>query len=423
MLVKRESGTEYVETLLGGALGGARFSPADRGLAQELVYGVVRWEATLDWLIDRKSRGRRHKHAVQALLRVGLYQLFWLDRVPDHAAVNETVDLARALGCAPQTGFLNAVLRAYVREKAETIQLLAELKQSDPATGLSHPEWLVARWTDRWGDETTRQLLEWNNAPAPVFARRNSLKADSEALTRRWQGEGVEWSAVEVDWAESGLLFQLEKHPSLGEMTSFQDGWFYIQDPSTLMAVNQLDPQPGESILDLCAAPGGKTTCIAARMRNQGRVVAVDSEPERLKLLAQNCGRLGVECVEAHPVESFKPKPASFDRILIDAPCSNTGVMRRRVDLRWRIQPGEILRLADEQMALLRRAKVWLKPGGLLVYSTCSLELEENEARVRALLNEEAGFRLESQRELLPFRDGVDGAFTACLRRTDPAPR
>ena len=203
-------------------------------------------------------------------------------------------------------------------------------------------------------------------------------------------------------------------------MRSFKEGLFYIQDPSTLLAVAELDPKPGESILDLCAAPGGKTTFIAQRMQNRGRITAQDVQPERLELIRENYARLGVTCVEASAAPSgVLVNPAKkFDRILVDAPCSNTGVMRRRIDLRWRIQPEEIQRLRTEQLALLTQAAPRLKPGGTLVYSTCSLEPEENSEVVKEFLAAHAQFKLEQERELLPFADAVDGAYVAKLTST-----
>jgi 16S rRNA (cytosine967-C5)-methyltransferase len=194
---------------------------------------------------------------------------------------------------------------------------------------------------------------------------------------------------------------------------------FYVQDPSTLLAVRELDPQRGESVLDLCAAPGGKLTYIAQLMGNQGRLLAHETAPERLKLIQQNCARLGVTCVQTVLPSTLNPQPSTlFDRILIDAPCSNTGVMRRRVDLRWRIRPGEIGRLRTTQGELLRQAASLLKQGGTLVYSTCSLEPEENGEVVNGFLGEHPGFRLELTRELLPFVEGVDGTYVARLLRS-----
>ncbi len=242
-------------------------------------------------------------------------------------------------------------------------------------------------------------------------------------------------------------------------LESFRQGWFYVQDPGTLLAPCELNPQPGETILDFCAAPGGKTTFIAQLMRNEGKIVACDVSPQRLKLVRENCARLGVTCGETVMNDGNRPHPDPlpqererqsptrktssgarfadqlptilpllrgegrgeggrvFDRILVDAPCSNTGVMRRRVDLRWRIQPDEISRLQQAQLDLLEQTASKLKPGGVLVYSTCSLEPEENSEVVKELLHGHKEFKLESERELLPFKDAVDGAFVARLKR------
>jgi 16S rRNA (cytosine967-C5)-methyltransferase len=251
--------------------------------------------------------------------------------------------------------------------------------------------------------------------------------ADAGDLLTRWRDEGVEYDFVRRDWLEENLVFELKSHPPLSSLASFRDGWFYIQDPGTLLAVCKLGPQPGETILDFCAAPGGKTTFIAQLMNNQGRVVAQDVSDERLKWIQENCARLGLTCVETQraagilPAEQTKDGTAGgtpaarFDRVLVDAPCSNTGVMRRRVDLRWRIQPEEIERLRTAQLDLLQQAATQVKPGGVMVYSTCSLEPEENGEVVKQFLNEHADFKLESEHELLPFVDNVDGAYVARL--------
>jgi 16S rRNA (cytosine967-C5)-methyltransferase len=440
VLGQRPASGEFTENRLAAALSRARLSPADRGLCQELVYGVVRWRAALDWLIARKSDGRKPKPALQNLLRLGLYQIFWLERIPGHAAVNETIELVKRSGGGAQAGFVNAVLRGYLREADATRTLLAELKTRQPALGWSHPEWLVTRWQKRWGEERTQRLLAWNNTPPKTFARVNTLKfrrgefhepqtsaavnsgrrgtppsdfKDAGNLLARWRDEGVESDFKTFDWTGDNLVCELKSHPPLDSLASFRDGWFYVQDPSTLLAVRELDPRPGETILDFCAAPGGKTTFLAQLMNNQGRVVAQDISDERLKLVRENCARLGATCVETILSSALGSRPSTFDRVLVDAPCSNTGVMRRRADLRWRIRPEEIGRLHDTQFDLLKQAAAPVKPGGVLVYSTCSLEPEENGEVVKQFLNAHADFKLESEHELLPFADGVDGAYVA----------
>jgi 16S rRNA (cytosine967-C5)-methyltransferase len=494
-ILQRRQADRFTETLLEHALADAKMSTADRGLCQELVYGVVRWQATLDWLIAQKTNRRAQKAGLQNLLRLGLYQIFWLDRIPDHAAVHETVELAKRNGFGPQAGFVNAILRGFLREADATKKSLDQLKAAQLALGHSHPEWLVERWQKRWADERTRQLLEWNNTPPKTYARVNSLKTDAGKLLEHWREENVEYDFFRRDWCAENTVFELKSHPPLQKLSSFQQGFFYIQDPSTLFAVGELDPKPGEAILDLCAAPGGKTTYLAQLVRNEARIVAADVSTERLKLIQENCARLGVTCAElVLSAPTFPPRPdpfplgggegesssvashvgehekigrcdervkapssrriaeadgriegnpqavplshpmgegsgvrakdfspiahRQFDRVLVDAPCSNTGVMRRRVDLRWRTRLEEIERLRAAQLELLRQAATRVKPRGILVYSTCSLEPEENGEVVQRFLREQNGFKLERERELLPFGDGVDGAYVARIQRT-----
>jgi 16S rRNA (cytosine967-C5)-methyltransferase len=371
--------------------------------------------------------------------------------------VDETVEMARELGLGPQSGFVNAILRGYAREREATERLLKDLKTSQPALGHSHPEWLYERWRTRWGAEQAARLMDWNNSPPPTYARVNTLKTDAPKLAARWKTEGVEFTPCQWDWLEvqpanagkgaetlqaqtsslplpgeragvrasvplhpNTLIFRLDSHAALAGLKSFQDGLFYIQDPSTLLAVRLLDPQPGDTVLDLCAAPGGKTTFIAQLMQNRGQILARDNAPERLELVRENCARLGVTCVVTEAAlgqSQIENQKSKIKNILVDAPCSNTGVMRRRVDLRWRVQPAEIGRLQVAQLGLLRQAAEQLQPGGVLVYSTCSLEPEENGAVVQQFLAAHPEFKLEHERELLPFLDGVDGTFVARLKK------
>ncbi|MEO7675421.1 MAG: 16S rRNA (cytosine(967)-C(5))-methyltransferase RsmB [Verrucomicrobiota bacterium] len=421
VLQLRQSEPAFVEDIFERELAEARISPIDRALCQELVYGICRWQETLDWLIARKTEGREQKPDLEILLRLGLYQMFWLDRIPNHAAVHETVEIAKKMGFTTQAGFLNAVLRTYTRERTETEKLLEQIKSSDPGIGYSHPHWIYERWSQRWGAEKTATLMAWNNTPPKTFARANSLKIGNFVeLTNMWDIEGVKYVPRPFDWVDDNLVFELESHPPLAKLKSFQKGFFYIQDPSTLLSVRELEVKPGQTSLDLCAAPGGKATYMAQLMNNRGKIFAQDIDWERLDLVKENYIRLGITCIETSiaPEQIIEKPSLRFDRILIDAPCSNTGVMRRRVDLRWRIEPDEIARLRQGQLDLLRRAAPRLKPGGTLVYSTCSLEPEENREVVARFLEEQTQFKLESERELLPFADNVDGAFVAKLKRS-----
>jgi len=390
----------------------------NRNLCLELVLGVIRHRAWLDWLIEKKTEGRRQAQLVQILLRLGLYQIFQLDRIPGHAAVNETVDIAKKHDLNSQSGFINAVLRACLREKKVWQKQLAVLRESDPAVGHSHPSWLVRRWADRLKDYIA--LLKWNNLPAKIYARRNSLRATAEELEAQWRSEDVTFETVDLNWIKAGTIYRIENSGSPALLPSFLEGKFYIQDPSTLAAVQDLAPQPKENILDLCAAPGGKTTAIAQRMQDEGAILALDIDESRLERLRENSLRLGLNCIQPKALHQIDLKKAGpFDRILVDAPCSNTGVMRRRVDVRWRLNAREIPVLADAQLDLLNRAAPLLKPKGLMVYSTCSIEAEENEEVIERFLQKHRLFKQISCRNITPMKDGVDGAFVAQLKRDE----
>ncbi len=415
ILQQRAQGHGFTESLVDAALERAAGKREDRALVQEIVCGVVRWERTLDWLVARKSGRRPQKPAVAILLRMALYQMFWLERVPGYAAVNESVALAKARGLIGQAAFINAVLRGCGREEAAIRQQMRELREINPSLGYSHPEWLVQRWLERWGQERTRRLLDWNNQPPATYARVNALRSTGAALAERWRHEGVEFEQVPIPWAPQAEVYRLLKLPPLSGLESFRQGGWYVQDPSTLLAPEMLAPKPGDRILDLCAAPGGKATYLAQLIHNEGCIVAEDADADRLRLVTENAARLGAACVTT--TLPSVPSGPEFNCVLVDAPCSNTGVLRRRVDLRWRIQPAEITRLAGEQRSILRRAAERTKVGGTLLYSTCSLEPEENQAIMQEFLKNQPGFVLETEQQLTPWDEQVDGAYCAKLIR------
>lgn len=416
ILLQHGSSRGYLEDLLNRELASTRLHAPDRALVQELCYGVVRWRSTLDWLIQRRAHQRTAAPDAQVLMRLGLYQLFWLDRIPAHAAVHETIEAGKALQLQASSGFINALLRNYLREADATRAALRELQTTDPATGWSHPRWLVDRWKARLKPEELTKLLEWNNAPASVFARINTLKADAAQVIEAWRNEGVQYDFGRWDWIGENLVFHLRKHPPLEKLQSFNQGWFYVQDPSTLLAVHLLGPQPGEKLLDLCAAPGGKATMIAQTVDNDATLIAVEPDAKRRARLQENCDRLGADIRAVPPTDPLTAGP--FDAILVDAPCSNSGVLRRRLDVRWRLMPGDIERCRKVQLEILQSAWPRVRPGGRLVYSTCSVEPEENEELLVAFLAKEPTAKLRKTRFLHPARDGVDGAFAARLEKT-----
>ena len=342
---------------------------SDRAFALELFYGVLRNLTLLDFWIGC-LRASRVESDLRDILRLGLYQLFLL-KTAQHAAVHETVELAPKR----QRTIINAMLRAAARR---TNELLA-LAQAQPLfLRTSHPQFLIERWQQHFGIEHAEKLCEWNNLPAPVYARVNLLRIDRTEFLRAYP--------------ESRPV---PKHPDFVEINSLpsdalERGHCYIQDPSTTIACQLLDPKPGERILDACAAPGGKTALIAEQVKNRAFIAACDRDPERLRILKDNVARLGARITHSVRQDWTRdrlPKEiasaAPFDRILVDAPCTNTGVMRRRVDVRWRVRPDDFTRMAKEQFVITRAVIALLKAGGVLVYSTCSLEPEENEKVVR----------------------------------------
>jgi len=415
-LLRSQETQHAVEHILARRLRAAALSSADTGLCRELVSGCVRWRRLLDWLIERATEGREQKPAVREILRLGLYQVFFLNRIPEHAIVNESVRLAKAERCLGQAGFINAMMRRFLREREQITRDIAGLQEDRPALGQSHPDWLFEQWEPRWGREKTVRLMEWNNQPAPTCARVNPLLTDPERLAKRWEEEGVEATPIDCDWIKPDNLFRLRQHPPLESLGSFRDGLFYVQDPGTLLAVTLLDPQPGQAVLDLCAAPGGKACHIAGRMNNEGQLDALDISEPRLELLRENCDRMRVTCATLGQADALAT--GKYDRVLVDVPCSNTGVMRRRLDLRWRLSPDETRLLTDEQLKLLGQAAARTKPDGQLIYSTCSLESEENEQLIARFLEANPEWQLEIDRTLHPVEVHTDGAYGARLTRT-----
>jgi len=395
----------FADSILSGFLAKANLAASDRAFALELFYGVLRNLTLLDFWIDC-LRASHIEDSVREVVRLGLYQIFVLE-TPEHAAVHETV----AIASQKQRGIINALLRAGIRQRNE----LLERANTQPLfVRTSHPQFLVERWQQRFGAEHTQELCRWNNRPAPVYGRINGIKIDPETFVQLYPDSGP--LPANPDFLKFSTL------PTAG----LACGHCYIQDPSTAIASYLLDPKPEERILDACAAPGGKTAHIAQLMQNRGAIIACDRDRERLEILKHNVRRLGATIVRAvrhdwsrnHTPEEIL-SIAPFDRVLLDAPCTNTGVMRRRIDVRWRLRPEDFSRMSNEQLLISRAVIRLLKPGGVLVYSTCSLEREENEQLVRRLVAELPSLALETERDSFPFRDGLDGAFAARLiRRT-----
>ena len=397
------AGDGFADAILTRLLKSSDLIAPDRTFSTELFYGILRNLSLLDSWID-SLRSERLEPDPRDLLRLGLYQLFLLN-TPEHAAVHETVKLA---GVRTRS-LINAVLRKALREKDK---ITAKESNQDLSVRYSHPQFLIDRWRQNFGMKNTVTLCEWNNRPAQIYARINRLNI-----------------SVEEFFSQHSDAEPVAQHDNFARLASVPHGALarghcYIQDPSTAAACLLLDPVPGERVLDACAAPGGKTGYLAELMKNQGVIMACERDAGRITALQANLERLGVQIarITQHDWANNKPPSDSvptspFDRILVDVPCSNTGVMGRRVDLRWRLVPKDFLRMQQEQLRILRATIPLLKISGTLVYSTCSIEPEENKEVIDAIRQEFSDLRLIEQTALLPFRDGFDGIFAAKLRR------
>jgi 16S rRNA (cytosine967-C5)-methyltransferase len=408
----------------------------DRRLATQLVYGVLRRRGTLDAIL--RPLVHRQPHKVEPwlweALRLGAFQLLLLTHIPPHAALFETVELAAAVGKPRGKGFLNGVLRPLATlptadlaaaPAADALPLeqgqyrrLTRAALPDPATdpveylseGLSWPRWLAERWRARYGWDECVRLGFWFAAPAPTWLRANTLRTDRTSLLKLLHDAGIP--------AEPGShpqAVRLLDWSPVRELPGFAEGRFVVQDESAMAAATALEPQPGMRVLDLGAAPGGKTTHLAELMRNEGRVVACDPDARRLQHVVETSRRLGLSIVETHAKD--EPPEGPFDAALVDVPCSNTGVLGRRPEVRWRLKPGDWPHLVRLQTKMLLQACERVRPGGAVVYSTCSVEPEENQQVLRTVLMAMREFTLEAEADSVPGRP-ADGGYWAKLRRT-----
>ena len=388
-------GHDYAESLVERHAQRRMLSAADRGLLQAILFGVLRHRRLLDHWIGKLRQGKLDAET-RDVLRVGLCQILILN-IPDHAAVNETVEA----GKAPVRSLINAVLRKAITSRK---QLMEELDELPPAVLHSHPDWLYNRWRKSFGKDQAIAIMEWNNQPAETFFRLNPLSPTDAEIP----GEAL---------SHAPDYFLLEGKLPTALLAS---GAIYIQDPATRHCIDLLAPKPGEKIIDACAAPGGKAFLIAAALGSGTGLTCTDSNEKRIPRLEDNLSRLRIVPDEISVHDWRKPAPerfhAAFDAILLDVPCSNTGVIRRRVDVRWRLQPSDIEDLTKIQAEILQNALPCLKPGGRIVYSTCSIEDSENKDLVTAFASAN-GLKLRKTIQIKPNEHGTDGAFAATLTR------
>ena len=389
-------GGVFAETLIERECGA--LTPRNRALVQASVLGTLRNLRWLEHLCAKLRRGKLEDSA-RWLVLLGLCQLFVLHK-PDHAAVGETVSLAPSR----LRGLINGILRNAVRRREEFME---ELPGLSPGVRYSTPDWIVKRWLAEFGEEETLQLLAWNVQVPPVYARINPLNPPQP---------GENWQPLE----HAAGWYRLPAGLPLDELRA---GRIYVADPSTRYSVELLAPQPGERVLDACAAPGGKSVAMLGATGGRIDLLATDAEPHRLPQLRDNLLRTGATSIAVQQHDWAKPCPAewkgAFDAVLLDVPCSNSGVLQRRVDARWRLQPSELERLSELQLRILTCAAVAVRPGGRLVYSTCSIDRAEDRAVVDAFLATHPEFRLQKDYLALPHRELADGAYAALLYRTE----
>jgi 16S rRNA (cytosine967-C5)-methyltransferase len=436
ILLKVEVRKAYADILLDQALKTPTLDDRDRALLTELTYGTLRWRGSIDGQLSRYLRQSLAKTdpLIRNLLRLSVYQLLFLDKIPDYAAVNEAVELAKIHGGGKTAGLVNAVLRNFLRQQAGADQVVIDDSSAKAlAVTYSHPEWLVTRWINEFGTESAKALMRANNERAPLVLRVNLLKGTREKLLERFLAAGID--ANPTPWSPQGIV--LLSGPAVDKLPGFADGLFQVQGEASQLVTYLLSPVPGERILDACAAPGGKCAHIAEMMHDRGQLIAVDPAARGIAKIRENLSRLEHGSARAVQADSSEELPESlrspYDRILVDAPCSGLGTLRGHPEIKWQRNENDICRLSRLQAKILRRVAGYLRPNGVLVYATCTLTRDENEEVVEAFLAQHKEFELEDAARYLPGqaahmgrdqffvalpqRDNTDGFFTARLRK------
>jgi 16S rRNA (cytosine967-C5)-methyltransferase len=414
-------------------------SRQDRSLFNALIYGVLRWRGRLDYIISHFSNTalKKIEPGVLNILRLGLFQIIYLDRIPDSATVHTSVELTRQIGASRAAGFVNALLRiAAVNYSSVVFPAL----QSEPvaffSTAHSLPDWLARRWRQRYNPQTLIALCDTINSIPPITIRTNTLKATREQLILSLESE-VGHIEPASDTPDGITMNNLKR--SIPDLPAFKNGWFQVQDEAAQLVSLLLNPQPEESVLDACAGLGGKTAHIAQLMQNKGSIAAMDKDEKKLQQLDTDMQRLGISIVRAYGHDLDSPldtkQPGDFDRILLDAPCSGLGVLRRNPDIKWKSREAGLKRHADIQKRFLENLAPLVKPNGVLVYAVCSIEPEENEAVIDAFLKKHPKFVIDKSLgklpetlhsmvkpatgfKTLPLLNHMDGFYFVRLKRT-----
>ena len=430
--------TAYTDVAIDRILRSHKLTAPDRGLLCQIVYGVVRQQRSLDALISLlgKKKAQQQPLNLRIILHIGLYQLRYLNQIPDSAAVNTSVELAKNQGLTKLAGVVNGILRNYLRQTSDP---LLNYNYSSPIEKLgtiySFPDWIVETWLQQLPLLETEKLLTWFNQPAKIDLRVNILKTSVTAVAKAFNDQGISVSPLPY------LPQALRINDSVGDITllpGYQEGWWMVQDSSAQLVSHLLDPQPEETIIDACAAPGGKTTHIAELMGDRGIIYAGDRNKKRLKKVENNAHRLGINCIktivgDSRNLAQFMTKKSLLaDRALLDVPCSGLGTLHKRPDIRWRQNPTQIRELSQIQKELLKEVAQWVKHKGILVYATCTLNLLENEQVIQSFLQSHEAWSIQPLPEtsplsnfqtpegwikVYPHRHNMDGFFMARLQK------
>ncbi|MEH2350692.1 MAG: 16S rRNA (cytosine(967)-C(5))-methyltransferase [Nostoc sp.] len=441
----------YADVALDRVLQKVNLPDNDRRLVTELIYGSVRRQRTLDTLIDQFAKKKSHQQPpdLRTILHLGFYQLRYQERIPASAAVNTTVQLAKENGFSGLTGFVNGLLRQYLRKAGGVGEAGEENTVSslhtDPLQlpenpverlGILHsfPDWIIQVWLEQLDFEETEQLCEWMNQSPTIDLRINPLRTSIDEVEAALQSVGI--LVNRIPHLPQALRF-IGNTGSIQKLPGFKEGWWTIQDSSAQLVSHLLDPQPDEVIIDVCAAPGGKTTHIAELMADKGKIWACDRTSSRLRKLQENSQRLNLRSIQIYTGDSrhFNQFQNTADRVLLDAPCSGLGTMHRHADARWRQTPESVLELSGLQKELLTHTSTFVKPGGVLVYATCTLHPAENEEVISAFLAESPDWQIESPGgfelpefvhstpqgwfKVWPHQQDMDGFFIVRLRKTN----
>jgi 16S rRNA (cytosine967-C5)-methyltransferase len=434
-----DQGNDTLDNILDKVLSRhAFFSKKDRALLQAVVYGVLRWRAKLDWIIAHFSATRLNRidSKVMNILRLGLFQIIYLDRIPVSAAVNTSVEMAKSVTEPYVVRFVNALLRNAARKYQ---QVSYPDENQDPLLALavqkSFPDWIVKRWLPRFGLKDTELLCDAVNTIPALTIRCNTLKTDRETLLKCVEKD-VEHAEI-TEYSPDGVSLSNPKR-SIGKIQAFENGMFQVQDEAAQLVTFLLHPRPGETVLDACAGLGGKTGHIAQMMENRGKLIAMDNNEKKLSRLLPELHRLGVSLVTTRIHDLNDPPDGKFmgkfDRILLDAPCSGLGVLRRNPDAKWSAKEQDLIRQSKRQTKFLDNLAHLVKPNGILVYCVCSMEPEENESVVNGFLNTHRNFAIENNRDKLPIKarsllsgngylktfphfHNMDGFFAVCMKR------